>query len=86
MALSKPNEYKEVSAKQSEETVYAEDINQIISNIEKIKGGEADEAPVSDIKDLDSRLKTLEGGSSSAVSNAGGISFDNTNGLVMFGN
>lgn len=84
MALEKPAEYQEVSAKQNEETVYAEDINQIISNIEKIKGGEADEAPASDIKDLDSRLKTLESGSSSAVSDAGGISFDNTNAGLDF--
>ena len=63
MALSKPNEYKEVSARQSEETVYAEDINQIISNIEKIKGGEANEAPVTTIKDLHERLLALESGS-----------------------
>ena len=63
MALSKPNEYKEVSARQSEETVYAEDINQIISNIEKIKGGQANEAPAATIKDLHERLLALESGS-----------------------
>lgn len=63
MALSKPNEYKEVSAKQNEETVYAEDINQIISNIEKIKGGQANEAPAATIKDLHERLLALESGS-----------------------
>ena len=63
MALSKPNEYKEVSARQSEETVYAEDINQIISNIEKIKGGQANEVPVATIKDLHERLLALENGS-----------------------
>lgn len=63
MALSKPNEYKEVSARQSEETVYAEDINQIISNIEKIKGGQANEAPVATIKDIHERLLALESGS-----------------------
>lgn len=63
MALSKPNEYKEVSARQSEETVYAEDINQIISNIEKIKGGQANEAPVATIKDIHERLLALENGS-----------------------
>ena len=63
MALSKPNEYKEVSARQNEETVYAEDINQIISNIEKIKGGQANEAPAATIKDLHERLLALESGS-----------------------
>ena len=63
MALNKPNEYKEVSARQSEETVYAEDINQIISNIEKIKGGQANEAPVATIKDIHERLLVLESGS-----------------------
>ena len=60
MDLSKPNEYKEVSARQSEETVYAEDINQIISNIEKIKGGQANEAPVSNIQQLNQDIKDLE--------------------------
>ena len=63
MALSKPNEYKEVSARQIEETVYAEDINQIISNIEKIKGGQANEAPAATIKDIHERLLALESGS-----------------------
>ena len=63
MALSKPTEYKEVSAKQNEEIVYAEDINQIISNIEKIKGGQANEAPAATIKDLHERLLALESGS-----------------------
>ena len=63
MALSKPNEYKEVSARQNEETVYAEDINQIISNIEKIKGGQANEAPAATIKDIHERLLALESGS-----------------------
>ena len=60
MALSKPNEYNEVPAQQGEATVYAEDINQIISNIEKIKGGQANEAPVSNIKDLHSSINELK--------------------------
>ena len=49
--LEKPTEYQEVSAQQNEKTVYAEDINQIITNVEKLKGGQANEAPVSNIKD-----------------------------------
>ena len=60
MALSKPSEYQEVPAQQGEATVYAEDINQIISNIEKIKGGQANEAPVSDIQQLNQDIKDLE--------------------------
>ena len=50
--LEKPTEYNEVPAQQGETTVYAEDINQIITNVEKLKGGQANEAPVSNIKDL----------------------------------
>ena len=43
--LEKPKEYKEVKSRQNDDTIYAEDINQIISNIELIKGGSSDEAP-----------------------------------------
>ncbi len=82
--LEKPAEYNEVPAQQGETTVYAEDINQIITNVEKLKGGEADETPASNIKDLDARLKTLEGGSSSVITDAGDISFDNTNADLDF--
>ena len=81
MALSKPNEYKEVSAKQNEETVYAEDINQIISNIEKIKGGQANEAPVSNIKDLHSSINELKEklDGAGSISSADKIVFNNDN-------
>ena len=58
--LEKPTEYQEVSAQQNEKTVYAEDINQIITNVEKLKGGQANEAPVSNIKDLHFSINELK--------------------------
>ena len=81
MALSKPNEYKEVSARQSEETVYAEDINQIITNVEKLKGGQANEAPVSNIKDLHSSINELKEklDGAGSISSADKIVFNNDN-------
>ncbi|OEJ13097.1 hypothetical protein BFL38_00595 [Brachyspira hampsonii] len=81
MALSKPNEYKEVPAQQGETTVYAEDINQIISNIEKIKGGQANEAPISNIKELKERVDGLTNGSTSSASK---IAFNNDNANLDF--
>ena len=38
MLLTKPKDYKEVPALQNGETVYAQDHNQIIANIEQLKG------------------------------------------------
>ena len=88
MALSKPNEYKEVSAKQNEETVYAEDINQIISNIEKLKGGQANESPISNIKELKEHLDNLEQGAGSGGNidniSADKVSFNNDNANLDF--
>ena len=73
--LEKPKEYKEVKSRQNNDTIYAEDINQIISNIELIKGGSSDEAPAGNIKDIYERLK---GGGVSSPSSANLISFDNS--------
>ncbi|MCZ9960187.1 hypothetical protein OFQ62_14075 [Brachyspira hyodysenteriae] len=88
MALSKPNEYNEVPAQQGEATVYAEDINQIISNIEKLKGGQANEAPISNIKELKERLDNLEQGSGSGGNidniSADKVSFNNDNANLDF--
>lgn len=92
MALSKPNEYNEVPAQQGEATVYAEDINQIITNVEKLKGGQANEAPVSNIKDLHSSINELKeridglgnGESSQLPSSADKISFNNDNANLDF--
>ena len=88
MALSKPNEYKEVPAQQGEATVYAEDINQIISNIEKLKGGQANEAPISNIKELKEHLDNLEQGAGSGgnIDNipADKVSFNNDNANLDF--
>ncbi|MDA0039554.1 hypothetical protein OFR42_02565 [Brachyspira hyodysenteriae] len=88
MALSKPNEYNEVPAQQGEATVYAEDINQIISNIEKLKGGQANEAPISNIKELKERLDNLEQGAGSGgnINNisADKVSFNNDNANLDF--
>lgn len=50
--LEKPIEYKEIESQQNGAPIYAENINQIISNIELIKGGERNEAPVGNIKDI----------------------------------
>ncbi|WP_297207632.1 hypothetical protein [uncultured Brachyspira sp.] len=90
--LEKPTEYQEVPAQQGEETVYAEDINQIISNIEKIKGGQANEAPISNIKDLHSSINELKeridglgnGESSQLPSSADKIAFNNDNANLDF--
>lgn len=60
MALNKPNEYHEIEAQQNEKVIYAEDINQIIVNTEKLKGGAADEKPVSSIKELNQKIDALE--------------------------
>ncbi|WP_416487397.1 hypothetical protein [Brachyspira hyodysenteriae] len=88
MALSKPNEYNEVPAQQGEATVYAEDINQIISNIEKLKGGQANEAPISNIKELKEHLDNLEQGAGSGgnINNisADKVSFNNDNANLDF--
>ncbi|MCZ9965671.1 hypothetical protein [Brachyspira hyodysenteriae] len=88
MALSKPNEYNEVPAQQGEATVYAEDINQIISNIEKLKGGQANEAPISNIKELKERLDNLEQGAGSGGNidniSADKVSFNNDNANLDF--
>lgn len=73
--LEKPKEYKEVKSRQNDDTIYAEDINQIISNIELIKGGSSDESPAGNIKDIYERLK---GGGVSSPSSANLISFDNS--------
>ncbi|KLI61656.1 hypothetical protein [Brachyspira hyodysenteriae] len=90
--LEKPTEYQEVSAQQNEKTVYAEDINQIITNVEKLKGGQANEAPVSNIKDLHSSINELKeridglgnGESSQLPSSADKISFNNDNANLDF--
>ncbi|MCZ9944237.1 hypothetical protein OFR43_08610 [Brachyspira hyodysenteriae] len=88
MALSKPNEYNEVPAQQGEATVYAEDINQIISNIEKLKGGQANEAPISNIKELKEHLDNLEQGAGSGGNidniSADKVSFNNDNANLDF--
>ncbi|MDA0063394.1 hypothetical protein OFS03_09220 [Brachyspira hyodysenteriae] len=90
--LEKTTEYQEVSAQQNEKTVYAEDINQIITNVEKLKGGQANEAPVSNIKDLHSSINELKeridglgnGESSQLPSSADKISFNNDNANLDF--
>lgn len=88
MALSKPNEYNEVPAQQGEATVYAEDINQIISNIEKLKGGQANETPISNIKELKEHLDNLEQGAGSGGNidniSADKVSFNNDNANLDF--
>lgn len=79
--LEKPAEYNEVPAQQGETTVYAEDINQIISNIEKIKGGEANEAPISNIKELKERVDSFTSGN---IPSADKIAFNNDNANLDF--
>ncbi|MCZ9937660.1 hypothetical protein OFQ60_14340 [Brachyspira hyodysenteriae] len=82
------HEYQEVPAQQGEATVYAEDINQIISNIEKLKGGQANESPISNIKELKERLDNLEQGSGSGGNidniSADKVSFNNDNANLDF--
>lgn len=81
MPLTKPKDYKEVSTLQDGETVYAQDHNQIIANIEKLKGGKPNEAPVSNIKELKEILdKLTKNGSLDASS----IYFDNTKAQLKY--
>lgn len=81
--LEKSKEYKEVESQQNGEPIYAENINQIISNIEAIKGGESSKAPVGNIKDIYERLNNLNNKDSSSLS-ANLISFDNSNANLDF--
>lgn len=74
MSLEKPDIYKEVQTLQDGETVYAQDHNQIIENIEKIKGGKPNEAPISNIKEL---KDILDGILNKKALTASHISFDN---------
>lgn len=81
MPLTKPKDYKEVPALQNGENVYAQDHNQIIANIEKLKGGKPNEAPVSNIKELKEILdKLTKNGSLDASS----IYFDNTKAQLKY--
>lgn len=79
--LDKPKEYKEIKARQNDKTIYAEDINQIIKNIELIKGGASSEAPAGNIKDIYERLNRR---ADAPVESEGGVvssrcvSFDNS--------
>ena len=53
--LGKPTTYNEVKSQQPENYILAEDINQIIANIEVIKGGSSSETPVINIKSLNEK-------------------------------
>ena len=46
IALDKPRVYKEVQSQQPEQYILAEDINQLIANVEILKGGGSGETPV----------------------------------------
>ncbi len=54
-ALDKPRVYKEVQSQQPEQYILAEDINQLIANVEILKGGGSGETPVIDIKTLNKK-------------------------------
>ena len=54
-ALDKPRVYKEVQSQQPEQYIFAEDINQLIANVEILKGGGSGETPVIDIKTLNKK-------------------------------
>ena len=58
--LKKPTEYNEIEAQQPDTTIFAEDINQIIRNVEVVKGGASAEPPVSNIKELKERADELD--------------------------
>lgn len=81
MPLEKPDIYKEVQTLQDGETVYAQDHNQIIANIEQLKGGKANEAPVSNIKELKEILDKL---TTNGSLNASSIYFDNTKAQLKY--
>ena len=55
IALDKPRVYKEVQSQQPEKYILAEDINQLIANVEILKGGGSGETPVIDIKTLNKK-------------------------------
>ncbi|CRF35350.1 VSH-1 tail protein [Brachyspira suanatina] len=81
MSLEKPENYKEVPALQDGEIVFAEDHNQTIANIEKLKGGKPNEAPVSNIKELKDILDKIITNNSL---NASSIYFDNQNAQLKY--
>ena len=55
IALDKPRTYKEVQSQQPEQYILSEDINQLIANVEILKGGGSGETPVIDIKTLNKK-------------------------------
>ncbi len=55
IALDKPRVYKEVQSQQPEQYILAENINQLIANVEILKGGGSGETPVIDIKTLNKK-------------------------------
>ena len=79
--LEKPKEYKEIEAQQNNDTIYAEDINQIISNIELIKGGSSDEVPAGNIKELKADLTSEENARTQADTELDTKITENTNNL-----
>ncbi|WP_205676583.1 hypothetical protein, partial [Brachyspira sp. G79] len=81
MVLEKPENYREVPALQDGETIFAEDHNQIMANIEKLKGGKPNEAPVSNIKELKGILDKIITNNSF---NASSIYFDNQNAQLKY--
>ncbi|TKZ28171.1 peptidase, partial [Brachyspira catarrhinii] len=81
MALEKPENYREVPALQDGETIFAEDHNQIIADIEKIKGGKSNEVPVSNIKELKDILDGILAGKTLTASQ---IIFDNEEAKLIY--
>ncbi|ASJ22470.1 hypothetical protein [Brachyspira hampsonii] len=81
MALEKPENYREVPALQDGETIFAEDHNQIMADIEKIKGGKSNEVPVSNIKELKDILDSILAGKTLTASQ---IIFDNEEAKLIY--
>ncbi|PTY39493.1 hypothetical protein [Brachyspira hampsonii] len=81
MSLEKPENYKEVPALQDGETVFAEDHNQILANIEKLKGGKPNEVPVSNLKELKTLLNDILSGKTLTAAQ---VTFDNEEAKLIY--
>lgn len=81
--LEKHTQYREISLKQPDDIILAEDTNQLMTNISMLKGGEDNEPPLSNIKELKERIDNLSKGSIENIQ-ASEVAFDNTKSNLNF--
>ena len=79
--LEKPTQYRDISLKQPDDIILAEDTNQLMTNISILKGGEDNEPPLSNIKELKERIDNLRNIENVQASE---VAFDNTKSNLNF--